>query len=203
MVKAESCTHDHPLTCHWFGCILLCHAALCITGETVSKQLCQVEPCDSMDRAPRPSGPHALCSLCFLGKMDEWQGGLCPFQNLKWIKLTFLLFACLPSLSFVVFVWNSQHHWCGLFLHAAQEQRSRASLECFSHVFFLRVFVFLSQIPPTSSKSVPLPSFYPLVLMIYFAKMSDRCWNGVLSVTSRERFMSIIFMTTHWRQKHL
>lgn len=53
--------------------------------------------------------------------------------------------------------------------------------------------IFLSLfICPFSFQSVLLPFFHLLDLMIYFARTSDLCSTEVLSVTSKERSMSII-----------
>lgn len=123
--------------------------------------------------------------------MDEWQGGLSPFQNLKWITLTFSLFSpsSLSPLSFMLFAGNSQHHWCGLFpVCGTRTKESR----------------FLSMLPPSLSPTLSLfillslsnlslyLFFYLSVLMIYFARTPDprRVW--VSSIASKERFMSVI-----------
>lgn len=198
MVKAESCTNDHPLTCYWFGCVLLCYAALCISGETVSKQLCQ-------SRATAWSVLQDLLGLMHYALCVSWgrwtsdRADCVPSRISNGLSSLSFCLPASPLFPFVVFVWNSQHHRCGLFLHVAQEQRSRASLECFSHVFFstsLCVFI---------SNSFHLLKICPstFLLSLGFNDLFCKTRNGVLSVTSRERFMSIIFTTTHWRQKYL
>lgn len=75
----------------------------------------------------------------------------------------------LSPLSFILFAGNSQHHWCGLFLCVAWEQKKCTSLACY-HRLSLPLCLCLSTHLSLSLQSPSLPFFYVSVLMIYFCK---------------------------------
>ena len=83
-------------------------------------------------------------------------------------------------LAFILFTGNSQHHWCGLFLCVAWEQRNCASLACYRRLF-LPLFLYLSS---------PLHPIYPSTFLLSLGFNDLFCKNvwPVLSPSLKCRF---------------
>lgn len=123
--------------------------------------------------------------------MDEWQGGLSPLQNLKWITLTFSLFS-LSSPPFSLFYairWKQPTSLMWPFPVCGMRTKALHFLSMLLPSLSIFLFLFICRF---SFQAVLLPFFHLLDLMIYFARTSDLCSTEVLSVTSKERSMSII-----------
>ena len=135
MVKAESCKNYHLLTPHWFEHILLCYAALWIPGGMESGRLCN-------GGAGRQ---HGACSetfwaSCIMLFVFSGEGGRVTGRTESLPESHMLTFSpsSLSPLVFSIsrlFTGNSQHHWCGLFLRVAWEQRNCTSLACRCRLF--------------------------------------------------------------------
>lgn len=154
--------------------------------------LCTVEPGRQHGACSETFWASCIMLFVFPGKDGRVTGRTESLPESQMDYSHFLpLLSSLSSLplSFMLFAGNSQHHWCGLFLCVAWEQRNHASLACHCRLFLplFPLFILLS----ISPQAVRLPWFY-LCFMIYFARLFDLCSYRVLSVTSKERFVLII-----------
>jgi len=157
--RGWKCKNHHLLTPHWSGRVftapwvpqrnavgvaLYTPAAAATAGRVLGDLLGLMH--------------NALC--VFWWRMDEWQGGPSPLQNLKRVFTLYLL--SLPPLSFslslslslshcsvfsfMLFAGNIQQHWCGLFPVCVWHQNKGTVL--LQHAIAISLFVLsLSTLP--------------------------------------------------------
>lgn len=125
-VRNKRCKNYHLLTSHWFSLTALCFATLWLAGELLLGLLCLVELATARGMLTD------LLRVMHNALCVSWKGWTSDSED--WVSSRIsngLLSLPRPPLPFILFAGNSQHHWCGLFLCVAWEQRMCTSLACY------------------------------------------------------------------------